>query len=298
MWGLGPVELSSLIPKLVNLRIKSKNGRKPLTITMDAMTRLEVPFWTFCEFMSTSLEKVSFHFEGSRLRSKQTPAVLFMEDGDVIDAVARDEESWSLPVLGVARDEEVQNIPVIGVDGKRPDFHLRIFGGVYAGSIISIPPISELPGIGRSRKNVICLHNDKMMSCFQAYLAATVDGHVRLCDGCAVTGTRSTNRTHVNGSCIDHRGHRLVCGDVVAMGDTFMMVEPCAAAKDVFVEPPRHPFFQTGTTHAEAESKSTSPAGMQISISDCAECLDQCLQHRLVIMTRFLGCTYWRRGPE
>ena len=131
-------------------------------------------------------------------------------------------------------------IPVVGVDGERPDFHLRICDGKYVGSIYCIPPIRELPGIGRSRRNAICLLADDQVSRFQAHLAATPDGHVRLCDGSAETGARSSNGTFLNSNChrIDPMGHRLFYGDVIFVGATEMVVEPCAAAENLCTAPP------------------------------------------------------------
>jgi hypothetical protein len=58
-------------------------------------------------------------------------------------------------------------IPTIGADGRCPDFHLRISDGKYVGSICRIPSIAELPGIGRSRRNAICLLADDQVSRFQ-----------------------------------------------------------------------------------------------------------------------------------
>ena len=58
-------------------------------------------------------------------------------------------------------------IPAIGADGRCPDFHLRISDGKYIGSICRIPSIAELPGIGRSRRNAICLLADDQVSRFQ-----------------------------------------------------------------------------------------------------------------------------------
>ena len=131
-------------------------------------------------------------------------------------------------------------IPAVGDGGGCPDFHLRISDGKYVGSIYRIPSIGEFPGIGRSRRNAICLLADDQVSRFQAYLDSTPDGHVRLCDGGRESGSRSSNGTFVNSNCarIEPAGHRLFYGDVIAVGATEMVVERGAVAETVCTSPP------------------------------------------------------------
>ena len=131
-------------------------------------------------------------------------------------------------------------IPATGTNGRDPDFHLRISDGKYVGSVYRIPPISQSPGIGRSRTNDICLLADDQVSRFQAHLTATPDGHVLLRDGGRESNGRSSNGTFVNSNCarIEAAGHRLFYGDVISVGATEMLVEQGAVVETVCTSPP------------------------------------------------------------
>ena len=125
------------------------------------------------------------------------------------------------------------DIAAIGVDGKRPDFHLRVCTGKHADSVYSIPPISQQPTIGRSRKNAICLLHDEQVSRVQSYFATTPDQYVMLCDGTPerTDGSGASFRgTFLN--CISiKRGHRIRYGDVILVGATELVVEKNAIRK-------------------------------------------------------------------
>mmetsp|Transcript_16925 Transcript_16925/g.56104 ORF Transcript_16925/g.56104 Transcript_16925/m.56104 type:complete len:532 (-) Transcript_16925:43-1638(-) len=131
-------------------------------------------------------------------------------------------------------DEEIR-----ADSSERPPFHLRVSDGKYCDSLFSLCDLRLRPGIGRSRRNQVCLLADDQVSRFHAYFERDERGFVMLKDGSFESGTCSTNGTFVNSNCvrIDQNGYRLHFGDRITIGSSELIVERGALETSVKTEP-------------------------------------------------------------
>ncbi|XP_075482055.1 small ubiquitin-related modifier 1-like [Primulina tabacum] len=72
----------------IYLKVKDQDGNE-IVSRIKRNTQLKKVTNHYCEKQSVDLNSITFLFEGRRIRGKQTPDELEMEDGDEIDFMQR-----------------------------------------------------------------------------------------------------------------------------------------------------------------------------------------------------------------
>ena len=89
--------------KSINIVVRNQMGGE-VNFKVGMMTKFSKVFDTYYERVGVKKETLKFLFDGNRIQIEQTPGMLEMDEGDVIDAVMEQVGGWPFDVskLGTA----------------------------------------------------------------------------------------------------------------------------------------------------------------------------------------------------